>query len=96
MTVVPVKALGLIATLLLFSAHEADARAWTRPFVEGLREFGELHILADGDDLSDEEAAVHIREHDVLITSWGARATPTSLALDPGRLRYTRPLPAGM
>ena len=85
-----------MAKLLHIAAHEADARAWTRPFVEGLREFGELDILADGDDLSDQEAAVHIREHDVLITSWGARATPTSLALDPGRLRYICHLTGGM
>ena len=77
-----------MARILHIAAHKANPRAWTRPFVEGLREFGELHIITGGDDLSDEEAAAHIRGHDVLITSWGARATPATLAVDPGRLRY--------
>ena len=77
-----------MARILHIAAHKANPRAWTRPFVKGLREFGELHIITGGDDLSDEEAAAHIRGHDVLITSWGARATPATLAVDPGRLRY--------
>ena len=79
-----------MARILHIAAHKANPRAWTRPFVEGLREFGELHIITGGDDLSDEEAAAHIRGHDVLITSWGARATPATPAVDPGRLTEAR------
>ena len=74
--------------LLHLAAGTAEPRAWTRPFVKRLRELGDLEIVEHSDRMSDEEAATRIRECEVLITSWGARSTPVSLAANPGRLRY--------
>ncbi len=82
--------------LLHVAAGAAQPRAWTRPFVARLRELGELEIVEYAAMLSDEEVAARIRNCDVLITSWGSRMTPATLATDPGRLRYICHLTGGM
>jgi hypothetical protein len=81
---------------LHLAAKEVVPRAWTRPFVERVRELGDLDLVEQGDDLSDAEAADLIRGYDVVIPSWGARMTPAELARDPGRLRYVCHLTGGM
>ena len=82
--------------LLHLAAGAVEPRAWTRPFVERLRQLGELEIVEDADDLSEEEAAARIRKCEVLITSWGARSTPASLATEPGALQYVCHLTGAM
>lgn len=57
-------------------------------FGKALKEFGELSVLEQAHTLSDAEAAAQMREADVLITMWGARRIPPTLARDPGRVRY--------
>ena len=53
-----------------------------------IREFGDLVICENGRELSDDQALAQMREADVLITMWGARAIPPALAGAPGRVRY--------
>lgn len=57
-------------------------------FADALREIGELTIINGGKDLSPCEVAAHARAHDVFLTGWGAVPLPSSLAVDPGLLRY--------
>jgi phosphoglycerate dehydrogenase-like enzyme len=72
--------------------HLADAKAhpdiWTQPFREALRTFGDLTLIEDAAQLSDEERAALIREHEIVLTSWGASTLPVSLAVDRGKLEY--------
>lgn len=75
-------------TFIHIAAGQPVQRAWTRPFVEQIRQLGDVQFVADGDSMSDDDAAALIREHDVLLTSWGSRKTPASLAATPGKLRY--------
>lgn len=82
--------------LLHMAAGAVQARAWTRPFVARLGDLGTLDIAEHTRMLSDDDAATRIRGCDVLITSWGSRMTPASLAVDPGRLRYICHLTGGM
>ncbi len=85
-----------MARFLHMAANSAQPRAWTSPFVAALRALGDLDIIEDGNKLCDDEAAACIRGYDVLITSWGARATPAALAAGPGSLQYICHLTGGM
>jgi len=58
------------------------------PLAKALREHGELEIVERAKNLTDEQALERMREADVLITMWGARAIPPALADEPGRVRY--------
>ncbi len=75
-------------TLLHIAERAANGKVWTPAFREALKEFGELEIVENGGRLSDEECAERIRACDVLLTCWGARAAPRSIARNPGRLKY--------
>ena len=74
--------------LLHIASRKAERRVWTPLFLERLRQFGELTVIEDGDGLSDEECAGRIRRCHVVLTSWGARPVPPSLADDRGQLEY--------
>ncbi|WP_127581954.1 NAD(P)-dependent oxidoreductase [Paenibacillus koleovorans] len=58
------------------------------PFVDELRRIGELTILKNGEDMTDEERSSLIREFDILLTMWGSAPVPVSIAEQPGRLKY--------
>jgi len=58
------------------------------PFVDALRELGELTVLRNGEALTDEARAALIRECDVLLTLWGSSRVPEQIAKAPGRLSY--------
>lgn len=58
------------------------------PFADALRELGELVLLEQAHELSDDDVAERMREADVLITNWATRRIPDSVASDPGRLGY--------
>lgn len=58
------------------------------PLGQALRELGELGIVEQGRDLSDDEVLRRMREADVLITNWASRPIPPALAENPGRVRY--------
>ncbi len=58
------------------------------PFANALRELGELRIVEQARELSDDDVAAQMREADVLITNWATRPIPLSVAESPGRLRY--------
>jgi phosphoglycerate dehydrogenase-like enzyme len=74
--------------LLHIANRQPEKRVWTPVFIEALKEIGQLTIIENGDDLADEECAEHVRQCNILITSWGARTVPTSLAADRGDLEY--------
>jgi len=74
--------------LLHLAQNKADPRAWTGAFRAAIAEIGDLQVVEDGDNLSDDEAAQVIGDCEILVTSWGARAIPGSLAKDPGALTY--------
>lgn len=58
------------------------------PLAQALRGFGELTIQEQCRDMSEADVLTRMREADVLLTMWGARAIPPALAADPGRVRY--------
>ena len=63
-------------------------QVWTEEFVSALRKLGELSLAEHGSELSDEEFAARVREHEVAVVGWDARPLPARLASDPGALRY--------
>lgn len=76
---------------MIHMLHMARKRPQLRtdgPLVEALRKLGELEVVADGVELTDEQALAKMRQADVLITMWGARPIPPALADDPGKVRY--------
>ncbi|MGG1556347.1 NAD(P)-dependent oxidoreductase [Paenibacillus ferrarius] len=73
----------------LLHIGEADSRFPTEgPFLDALREFGELTVIRNDGTMTDEEMASHIRAHDVLLTIWGSSPVPEQIAQNPGRLSY--------
>ncbi|MDX1682438.1 MAG: hypothetical protein R3336_04910, partial [Phycisphaeraceae bacterium] len=58
------------------------------PLGQELKKRGNLTIIEQGRELSDEQALAKMREADVLLTMWGARSVPPELAEDPGRVKY--------
>jgi len=58
------------------------------PFADALRELGELELLEQAHELTDDEVAARMREADVLITNWATRRIPDPVVDDPGKLRY--------
>jgi len=58
------------------------------PFATALRELGELVLLEQAHELSDDEVLARMREADVLITNWATRRIPLGLVDDPGKVRY--------
>lgn len=74
--------------ILHLAQDQAEPRAWTGAFCAAIDEIGDLDIVENGGGLSDQEAAERIQSCEILVTSWGARPVPASLAADPGDLRY--------
>lgn len=58
------------------------------PFVDALMNIGELSIVRNGHELTEEARAELIRAHDVLLTIWGSSPVPEQIARNPGRLSY--------
>ena len=73
---------------MLHMAGRRSQLAFEGPLADALRKLGELTILEQCRELSDEEALARMREADVLLTMWGSRPIPAALASDPGRVRY--------
>ncbi len=74
--------------LLHIARNKAERRVWIPAFIEELEKIGDLTIIEDARELPDEECAKHIRECNILITSWSARSVPVSLPNDRGKLEY--------
>jgi len=74
--------------LLHIAKRKTEQRAWTPLFIDALKDIGDLTIIEDGDDLTDDQCAQHIRRCNVLLTSWATRSVPASLAADRGDLAY--------
>lgn len=73
--------------ILYMSAGRAHLSAES-PLGQALQEFGNLHIVEQGKDLSDEEALSQMQKADVIITHWAGRRIPVEMATNPGKLRY--------
>jgi phosphoglycerate dehydrogenase-like enzyme len=73
---------------MLHMAAQRSQLSSGSPLAVALRELGELAIVEQCREQSDEEVLARMREADVLITTWGARPIPAALADDPGRVRY--------
>jgi len=58
------------------------------PLAHALRELGDLHIVENGNHLTDDQALEQMQAADILITHWAGRKIPTSLAQAPGNVRY--------
>lgn len=74
--------------LLHIGRHEQARMPREGPFVEALKEIGDLTIRLDGDQLADRERAALIRESHILLTMWDSAPVPTEIARDPGQLQY--------
>jgi phosphoglycerate dehydrogenase-like enzyme len=79
----------LVVTKLLFIASKKpNERIWVEPFFEALKEFGELTVVENGANLSEDQRADLIRRSDILLTGWQAAEIPVSVAEDRGGLQY--------
>lgn len=58
------------------------------PFIDALKEMGELTVIRNGHELTEEKKAELIRENDVLLTIWGSSRVPEQIAENPGKLSY--------
>ena len=78
----------LMKKLLHIANRKTEKRVWIPVFIQALKEMGDLTIVEDGEQLSDEECTQRIRQCNILITSWAARPVPESIAADRGELEY--------
>lgn len=69
-------------------ANRRSQLAPQSPLAVALRELGELAIVEQAKDLSDEQALAQMREANVLLTSWATRPIPPALATNPGHVQY--------
>ncbi|MGC9347930.1 MAG: hydroxyacid dehydrogenase [Anaerolineae bacterium] len=74
--------------LLHVAQKEPSDRIWIDAFCDELRKIGDFVILENGEAMSEEELASHIRACDILLTGWGSARVPLSIAEDPGSLGY--------
>ncbi|MEF3302577.1 NAD(P)-dependent oxidoreductase [Paenibacillus sp. GYB003] len=58
------------------------------PFIDELKQLGDLTIVRNGEQLSDEERAALIRDCHILLTMWGSAPVPDDIARDRGKLEY--------
>ncbi len=66
-----------------------DSRMPTKgPFVEALKELGELTLIFDASEIPDSERAKMIRQNDIVLTMWGSMPVPEAVVENPGKLRY--------
>lgn len=74
--------------LLHIARKRPNPRVWTPVFIEALEKIGEVEIVSDGAEMSDEACAERIQGCHVLLTSWDARPVPVSIVGDGGSLEY--------
>ena len=74
--------------LLHIAGEQISGGIWTSAFQDALREIGELTIIENGKDLSEDELVRLMRGTDVLLTSWGSQPVPVAVAEDPRTLSY--------
>jgi len=74
--------------ILHIAQDQPDPRIWSAVFVQALKEFGEIELVAGGQSIPDAERARMIRDCEILLTCWGAQRCPEELASDPGQLKY--------
>lgn len=74
--------------LLHIAQHEVSPRIWIEPFYKELRAIGQITVVENGEELSNDERAELIRKCNILITGWGAAPVPVSIARDRGSLEY--------
>ena len=77
-----------MTTFLHIAERKASPRVWIEAFVKELRALGDLTILENGAEMSEDERAARIRECDVLFICWDTAPIPASVAANPGRLQY--------
>ncbi len=73
---------------MLYMANRRSHLSAGSPLGDALRELGELVIVEQCRELSDDDVLVRMRGADVLFTNWAARPIPKALAENPGRVRY--------
>ncbi|MBI4975930.1 MAG: hypothetical protein HZC28_00515 [Spirochaetes bacterium] len=83
-------------TMIHLAANEPNPAIFTDTFRTALEAFGTLTVVKHAAALSSEERAALVREHDVLLTSWGSASIPAALSTAPGKLRYICHATGGM
>lgn len=71
--------------------HVSNRRSQIKPdglLADAMRELGELKLVEQGKEMSDEEVTDLMRDADVVITNWASRRIPDAVAENPGKLRY--------
>lgn len=58
------------------------------PFIDELKQLGDLTIVRNGEQLTDEQKAELIRDCHILLTMWGSASVPADIARDRGNLEY--------
>ena len=74
--------------LHICDGFDYSRRIFSPIMLEELQKYGEVTMLTQGNKMTDEEKAEHIRGCDILLTGWGSSLTPESICENPGRLRY--------
>jgi len=61
---------------------------WTHAFKKELSDVGTISVIEHADELSESEVVAHIRQHQVVLTSWSSLRIPEAILNDPGELKY--------
>ncbi len=74
--------------LLHLASRKLRPDLFIDPFIKELQQLGELEIVTNAADLSEEMIADKIRDCHILLTGWDSANVPASIAGSPGRLEY--------
>lgn len=66
------------------------------PFVDCLQEFGELTVIRNGEEWSQQQIVSLIQQTDILLTMWGSLRIPLEAIYNPGRLQYVCNITGGL
>ncbi|MBT3275276.1 MAG: hypothetical protein HN368_19130, partial [Spirochaetales bacterium] len=73
---------------LVHIAQKTPSEIFSRLFVEELAKIGELVIIENGENLSDDDKVALLKRADVAITGWDSSPLPAAIVDSPGTLRY--------
>jgi phosphoglycerate dehydrogenase-like enzyme len=74
--------------ICFLAAQLLPGRLLTDTFLEAINACGALTIYENTGEWTEQQTVETIGRHDVLLTGWGSRRIPASIAAKPGRLRY--------
>ncbi len=73
---------------MIYLGNENSRMPTEGPFIDALKELGELTLIPDASEIPSDKRAEMIRQNDIVFTMWQAMPIPDEIADNPGRLKY--------